>query len=199
MIVSSATNAPSDAALGAAPTESLSTFNSSLTLNPATGFPTTALAAIQGDNGIIFDSLTEGNGTLTIGGTAGLGAQTFTTSRPIGVDSEAATINVNGYIVSLGGPLVSLGTNGIALGNATGESDLTIDDLSAGNNGKLILQHAESVFLWQHNHRQYRRADRRSDERRRARRDDGERDDTARGFRRARPSGSQQRHVPGRR
>ena len=145
LIISSSTNAPSDAALGAAPPLTNAQFNSSLTLN-SQGFPTNALTAVQADNGIIFNSLTEGNGTLTIGGTAGGGTNTFTTNRPIGVDSEAATINVNGYVVTLGGPLVSLGTNDVALGNANGESDLTIDDLSAGDNGKLNLSTASPNF-----------------------------------------------------
>ena len=134
----------SDAALGAAPTESNTQFNSSLNVD-SQGFPTNALTAIQADNGIVFNSLTEGNGTITIGTTAGGGTSTFTTNRPIGIDSEAATINVNGYIVTLGGPLVSLGTNNVALGNATGESDLTIDDNGA-NEGKLILSTASPNF-----------------------------------------------------
>ncbi len=56
----------SDAALGAAPPLTTAQFNSSLNLN-SLGFPTNALAAVQADNGIIFNSLTEGNGTLTIG------------------------------------------------------------------------------------------------------------------------------------
>ena len=50
-------------------------------------------AAVQADNGIIFNSLSEGNGTLTIGTTTG---GTFTTSRPIAVGNEAATIDING-------------------------------------------------------------------------------------------------------
>jgi outer membrane autotransporter protein len=54
---------------------------------------------------------------------------------------------VNGYAVTLGGPLVSLGTNSIGLGNATGESDLTIDDLSGNTiQGKLTLSTASPYF-----------------------------------------------------
>ena len=132
----------SDAALGAAPPLTTAQFNSSLNLN-SLGFPTNALAAVQADNGIVFNSLTEGNGTLTIGTTTG---GTFSTSRPIAVDSEAATINVNGNSVTLNGPLVSAGTNGVALGNADGESPLTIDDLSTANNGKLILDTPSPYF-----------------------------------------------------
>ncbi len=144
-----------DSALGAAPLLSNSAFSSSLTLNAA-GFPTNVITAVEADNGIIFNSLTEGNGTLTIGTTAGNGTNTpansFSTNRPIAVDSEAATINVNGHFVSLGGPLVSAGTNDVALGNADGESALTIDDLSANGGktataGTLILSTPSPFFF----------------------------------------------------
>jgi fibronectin-binding autotransporter adhesin len=128
----------SDASLGAASPLSNAAFNASLTLNAA-GFPTNVLPAVEADNGIIFNSLTEGNGTITIGTSTGNFTNTlgnsFTINRPIAIDSEAATINVNGYVVTLGGPLVSAGTNDVALGNADGESPLTIDDLST-NGGK---------------------------------------------------------------
>jgi outer membrane autotransporter protein len=105
-------------------------------------------ASVQAANGIIFNSLTEGNGTLTIGTTTG---GSFSTNRPIAVDGEAATINVNDHVVTLTGQLVSLGTNGVGLGNATGVSDLTIDDdsgVSAGSNiSKLILSTASPDFF----------------------------------------------------
>jgi autotransporter-associated beta strand protein len=117
----------SDAALGAAPP-------TNFTLNP-----NSILSSVQAANGIIFDSLTEGNGTLTIGTTSGNGTATFTTDRPIAVDGETATINLNGYKVTLGGQIVSLGTAGNGLGNATGESDLTINDTSTSANGVLLL------------------------------------------------------------
>ncbi len=107
--------------------------------------PTNVKSSIQAANGIIFNSLTEGNGTLTIGTAAGGGTSTFTTSRPIAVDSEVAAINVNGYIVTLNGQLVSLGTNGVGIGNATGVSDITFDDNSA-NKGKVILATASPYF-----------------------------------------------------
>jgi fibronectin-binding autotransporter adhesin len=131
-----------DAALGAAPPLTNAQFNSSVALN-SQGFPTNALTVVQADNGIVFNSLTEGNGTLTIGTSTG---GTYSTSRPIAVDSEAATINVNGNTVTLNGPLVSVGTNGVALGNADGESPLTIDDLSTADNGKLILSTPSPYF-----------------------------------------------------
>jgi autotransporter-associated beta strand protein len=132
----------SDASLGAAPTETNAAFLSSLTLNSA-GYPTNVLTAVQADDGIIFNSLTEGAGTLTIGTTTG---GTFTTSRPIAVGSESATINVNDNTVTLLGSLVSLGTNNVALGNADGESALTIDDLSTADAGKLILSTPSPYF-----------------------------------------------------
>jgi autotransporter-associated beta strand protein len=112
----------------------------------ATVDPNRVLASVQAANGIIFNSLTEGNGTLTLGTVAGNGTAAFSTARPIAVDGEVATINLNGYITTLTGPLVSLGTNGVGLGNATGTSDLTIDD-NAANKGVLILSTASPNFF----------------------------------------------------
>ncbi|WP_206244088.1 autotransporter-associated beta strand repeat-containing protein [Novosphingobium terrae] len=120
----------SDAALGAAPTgAAIDTSN--------------LLTSIQAANGIIFNSLAEGNATLTLGTTTG---GTFATARPIAVGGEAATLNVNGNTVTLGGALYSLGTKGVGIGTATGFSDLTIDDLSSASNGKLILSTASPYF-----------------------------------------------------
>lgn len=123
----------SDAALGAATP-------SGWTLNTAN-----IAASVQAGNGIIFNSLSEGNGTLTIGTTAGGGTATAATARPIAVDGETATLNVNGYIFTLNGQLVSLGTAGVGIGNATGISDLTIDDNSASL-GKLVLATPSPYF-----------------------------------------------------
>ena len=131
----------SDASLGAAPLSN-SAFTSLLTFD-SNGTPTNVKAAVQAANGIVFNSLTEGNGTLTIGTSTG---GTFATSRPIAVAGEAATINVNGNTVTLNGQILSLGTNGTGIGNATGFSDLTIDDLSTPDNGKLILSTASPYF-----------------------------------------------------
>jgi autotransporter-associated beta strand protein len=122
-----------DGSLGAAPTTY--TYNQ-----------TTVKTDVQADNGIIFNSLTEGNATLQIGTTAGGGTATFSTSRPIAVGGEVAIINLNGYIVSLNGPIVSLGVDGDGIGNATGFSDLTIDDTSA-NKGILILSTPSPDFF----------------------------------------------------
>lgn len=121
-----------DGSLGSAPTETTAQFNASLTLDAA-GVPDNVVAAVQADNGIIFNSLSEGNGTLTIGTAAGEFPSTspFVTSRPIAVGSEAATIDVNGSTVELLGPLVTLGDDSVGLGETTGFSNLTIDDLSA--------------------------------------------------------------------
>jgi fibronectin-binding autotransporter adhesin len=122
-----------DGSLGAAPSETTAQFESSLTLDSA-GVPDNVVAAVQADNGIIFNSLSEGNGTLTIGTTAGefTSASPFVTNRPIAVGSEAATIDVNGSTVDLDGPLVTLGDYGVGLGETTNISNLTIDDLSSG-------------------------------------------------------------------
>jgi autotransporter-associated beta strand protein len=112
----------------------------------ATVDPNNVRGSVQAANGIIFNSLTEGNGTLTIGTTPGNGVATpFSTARPIAVGGEAATINLNGYFTTLTGQLVSLGTDGVGLGNATGESDLTIDD-NASNKGVLTLSTASPFF-----------------------------------------------------
>ena len=101
--------------------------------------PNAIAASVKAANGIIFNSLTEGNAILTIGTTAGGGTATFTTNRAIAVDSESATLNPNGYIVTLTGQIVSLGTNGDGLGNATGVSDFTINDTSKSALGVVVL------------------------------------------------------------
>ena len=121
-----------DAALGAASTG-------------ATIDTTNLKTSVQAANGIVFNSLTEGNGTLQLGTTAGGGTATFTSARAIAVGGEAATINLNGYVTSLTGGLYSLGTDGVGIGNATGFSDLTIDDNSA-NKGVLTLATASPNF-----------------------------------------------------
>jgi len=135
-----------DGSLGAAP-ESVSTFNSSLTFD-AEGVPDNVTAAVQADNGIIFNSLSEGNGTLTIGTSTDeyTSASPFTTSRVIAVGNEAATIDVNGSVVDLNGPLVTLGYDGLGLGETTGFPSLTIDDLAKTSTGKLVLSTASPYF-----------------------------------------------------
>jgi fibronectin-binding autotransporter adhesin len=112
----------------------------------ATIDPTHVLASVQAANGIIFNSLTEGNGTLTLGTAVGTGTTTFTTARSIAVGGEAATINVNGNITTLTGQILSLGVNGVGIGNAAGISDLTIDD-NANNKGVLVLSTASPNFF----------------------------------------------------
>jgi len=108
--------------------------------------PNNIKASVQAANGIIFNSLTEGNGTLTLGKADGNGTTAFSLNRPIAVDGETAVININGNITTLNGQLVSLGSNGVGLGNATGVSDLTIDDTSASGKGVLILSTASPNF-----------------------------------------------------
>ncbi len=119
----------SDAALGAAAT------GGAIDL-------TNVKTSVQAANGIVFNSLDEGAATLTLGTTMG---GTFTTNRAIAVGGETATLNVNGNTVNLGGQIYSLGVGGDGIGNATGFSDLTIDDLSGGS-GKLILSQASPNF-----------------------------------------------------
>jgi hypothetical protein len=106
--------------------------------------PANVKSGVQNANGIVFNSLSEGNATLTLGTTAGGGITTFTSTRPIAVGGEVATINLNGDIATLG-QIASLGVSGTGIGNATGFSDLTIDDNSA-NKGVLILNGSNPLF-----------------------------------------------------
>ena len=117
----------SDAALGAAAP-------STYTIDPAN-----IAASVRAANGIIFNSLTEGNASITIGTTAGGGTATFTTNRPIAVDGEIATLNPNGNIVTLTGQIVSLGSDGTGIGNTTGVSDFTVNDTSSGAKGVVVI------------------------------------------------------------
>jgi autotransporter-associated beta strand protein len=141
-----------DGSLGAAPGETLSQFNMSLAFDTE-GLPDNVTAAVQADNGIIFNSLSEGNATLTIGTAAGqyTAASPFVTNRPIAVGNEAATIDVNGNVVDLNGSLVSLGYDGLGIGETTGFPALTIDDLSSGGSatataGTVVLSTASPYF-----------------------------------------------------
>jgi fibronectin-binding autotransporter adhesin len=113
----------SDASLGAAPA-------AGYTINP-----NDVQGSVQAANGILFNSLSEGNGTLTIGTTSGeySSSNPFSTSRPIAVDGETAILNVNGSDVNLNGPLVSMGTFDTGIGNQSGVSDLTIDSFTPAN------------------------------------------------------------------
>ncbi len=96
-------------------------------------------ASVDADNGIVFNSLTEGNGTIQIGATATPGVNSFATNRPIAVDGEVANLNLNGNTLTLTGPIVSLGAISTGISNATGEADLTVEDNSSKGNGVLVL------------------------------------------------------------
>jgi fibronectin-binding autotransporter adhesin len=131
IVAGGAGGAPSDAALGAAAP-------ANYTINP-----NSILASVEAANGIVFNSELEGMGTLQFGSTSGNGtnsaANSFSTNRPIAVDGETATINPNGYFVTLNGTIVSLGTFGDGIGNESSISALTINDTSSKANGAVIL------------------------------------------------------------
>ncbi|MDR3664606.1 MAG: autotransporter-associated beta strand repeat-containing protein, partial [Mycobacterium sp.] len=115
-ILAGTLNITSDAALGAA--------------SPVGAIidSTNIASSIYAANGIVFNSLTEGNGTLQISPTVtGTLASPFVLDRPIAVDGEIATINPNGNVVKLTGEIISLGGGGTGIGNATGVSDLSIN------------------------------------------------------------------------
>ena len=128
-----------DGSLGTAPAETNAQFLASLTLDSA-GVPDNVDAAVQADNGIIFNSLTEGNGTLIIGTTSGeyTASNPFVTDRPIAVGSEAATIDANGSVVYLDGSLVTYGGYGVGLGTTEGFSPFTIDSFSGSSGGSSV-------------------------------------------------------------
>ena len=130
-----------DGSLGAGTTESNQAFLNSLSSNlDSAGVPTNVDAAVQADNGIIFNSLTEGNGTLIIGTTSGeyTAADPFVTERPIAVGSEAATLDVNGSVVYLEGSLVTYGAYGVGIDTTTGEAPFTIDSFSGSSGGSPV-------------------------------------------------------------
>ena len=108
-----------DAALGAAGTTGVINGNS-------------IVASVEADNGIIFDSLTEGNGTLQI-------TSSFTESRAIVLESETANINLNNFTLTLASPLYSAGALSDGLSNAANETPITVEDTSTGGGGVLVL------------------------------------------------------------
>lgn len=86
--------------------------------------PNSILSSVHGANGIVFDSLSEGSGTLET-------TSSFSTNRPIAVDGEVANLEpASATTLTLTGQIVSLGTAGDGLGNATGISDITINGAS---------------------------------------------------------------------
>ena len=117
----------SDASLGAAPPATTTIDSSAI------------IASVDAANGIVFNGLTEGNPTLVIGTTSGAGTSTFSTNRAIAVDGEIATINLNGYLATFTGPIVSVGSDGTGLGYTAGVSDITINDTSSTAKGVFYL------------------------------------------------------------
>ncbi len=85
--------------------------------------PNNIAASIYANNGVVFNSLSEGGGTLMFSPTTtGTLVSPFVFNRPIAVDGEVATLNPNGNVVSLTGEIISLGGGGTGIGNATGVS-----------------------------------------------------------------------------
>ncbi len=117
--------ANSDGALGAAPTGGAID-------------PNNVAASVQATNGIVFNSLSEGNATLRFG-------TGFTsTARNIAIGNEAATIDMNGNAVTLTGQLASfgLGEAGVAplsINDNKGTGSLTLSTSSPLFHGNIVL------------------------------------------------------------
>jgi fibronectin-binding autotransporter adhesin len=111
--------AATDAALGAAPTG-------------GTIDPNNVVSSVQASNGIVFSSLSEGNGTLRFGTNASsVTTGTFSTARNIAIGGETANFDMNGNTVTLTGNIASsnVGEDGLVA--------LTVSD--NGGKGTLIL------------------------------------------------------------
>lgn len=127
-ILAGTLNITSDASLGAA--------------SPAGAVidPSRIAASIAANNGIVFNSLSEGSGTLKISpSTTATPASPFVLNRPIAVSGETAALDPNRNAVQLTGTIISLGGGGTGIGNATGVSDLSIKDSSSQADGTVIL------------------------------------------------------------
>jgi autotransporter-associated beta strand protein len=87
----------------------------------ATIDPNNIAASVHAANGIIFNSLSEGAGTLVT-------TSSFATNRPIAVDGEVATLAPSsGTTLTLDGQIASLGAAGTGVANTSGVADLTIN------------------------------------------------------------------------
>jgi fibronectin-binding autotransporter adhesin len=121
----------SDAALGAAPTGGAID-------------PNNVAASVEANNGIIFNSLSEGNGTLRFAPTSGT---TFTTARDIAIGSETAILDPDGNTVTLTGQLASfnLGEGGVApltINDSTGKGTVILAPTSGSNSlffGNIVI------------------------------------------------------------
>jgi autotransporter-associated beta strand protein len=92
-------------------------------------------SSVQANNGIVFNSLSEGAGALNFNlSTPGTLAAPFVLNRPIAINGEVATLNPGGNVVQLSGEIISLGGGGTGIGKATGFSDVTLN-----GNGTAIL------------------------------------------------------------
>ena len=91
--------------------------------------------AVRATNGIVFESLTEGNGTLQFGTNSSSSGSAMTESRNISIGQEVANINMNGNTVTLTGNLFTpnLNTSGAAPLVVDGKGTLVLDPASGGN------------------------------------------------------------------
>ena len=91
--------------------------------------------AVRATNGIVFESLTEGNGTLQFGTNASSSGSPMTENRNISIGQEVANINMNGNTVTLTGNLYTpnLNTSGAAPLVVDGKGTLILDPASGSN------------------------------------------------------------------
>jgi fibronectin-binding autotransporter adhesin len=90
--------------------------------------------AVRATNGIVFESLTEGNATLQFG-TNTTGGTAMSSNRNISIGQEIANINMNGNTVTLSG---NIATSNL---NTSGAAPLVVD-----GKGTLILSGNNSAF-----------------------------------------------------
>jgi autotransporter-associated beta strand protein len=105
--------------------------------------PNNLLASVQAANGVTFNSLSEGKGTLQV-------SSSFSTNRPIAVSSESAILSPQGagITLTLAGEIVSVGTAGTGLGSATGESDLSVNASAATGMVKLAPSSGSNALFY---------------------------------------------------
>src|SRR5208282_2884877 len=92
--------------------------------------------AVRATNGIVFESLSEGSGTLQFG-TNTTGGAPMSSSRNISIGQEVANINMNGNTVTLTGNIATSNINtsgpGPLIVNGKGTLILAPTDTTTGN------------------------------------------------------------------